>query len=59
MFTNIKKDALWKPLLRQFRRFIKQLSNNNIQSKSETEIVPNFLSGGDVQEKNELKTSQF
>jgi len=23
IFTNIKKDALWKPLLRQFRRFIK------------------------------------
>jgi hypothetical protein len=26
---NIKKDALWKPLLRQFRRFIKFQAANN------------------------------
>jgi hypothetical protein len=24
--TNIKKDALWKPLLRHFRRFIRRQS---------------------------------
>jgi hypothetical protein len=28
--VNIKKDALWKPLLRQFRRYIKRQSQNNI-----------------------------
>ena len=29
---NIKKDALWKPLLRLFRRFVKRLSQNQVSS---------------------------
>ena len=31
---NIKKDALWKPLLRQFRRFIKFQAANNGNNKN-------------------------
>lgn len=27
---NVKKDALWKPLLRRFRRFVKRMSQNNM-----------------------------
>lgn len=30
---NIKKDALWKPLLRQFRRFVKRLSQANMNKR--------------------------
>ena len=26
--NHVKKDALWKPLLRKFRRFIKEFVNN-------------------------------
>lgn len=31
---NIKKDALWKPLLRQFRRYVKRLSMINISRRN-------------------------
>jgi hypothetical protein len=32
--VNIKKDALWKPLLRQFRRSVKRSSQAKILKKS-------------------------
>lgn len=42
---NIKKDALWKPLLRQFRRFVKKTCHAELIAKAE--------------ELNSMKTSQF
>jgi hypothetical protein len=42
---NIKKDALWKPLLRQFRRFVKKSCNAELIAKAD--------------EFNSLRTPQF
>jgi hypothetical protein len=33
--VNIKKDALWKPLLRQFRRFVKKSCHAELSAKAE------------------------
>lgn len=39
MTINIKKDALWKPLLRLFRRFVKKTSQAHLIASNQTLLL--------------------
>jgi hypothetical protein len=55
--TNIKKDALWKPLLRQFRRFVKRLSQSNINRSCHASFV--YDAGSLIEDDSDFDKSEI